>query len=292
MAPKTIAWLSSRSHPPVPLAEGTKVLLGRGQDCGLVLDHSAVSRRHAGLQVHGGRILLVDLGSSNGTLVNSRRVTQTLELRIGDRIELGPFELTVSPAQQASKKEKDKLGLSDTKEFVPSAATDLSGRIGKVGLAEILQVIELYEKTGTLKVESPDAVGELVVVQGKPRTARFGTATDQAAVLRIIRLQSGTFNFVANVDERVRTTMSTTLSSLVMEAARMDDEFRRSRERHVDSEVKSFFDLHELLPPLPGDDAEKTRVVSRLRVCASCKQKVDGLRETCERCGAPFRTRR
>ena len=53
-------------------------MLGRGTDCDLRLVDPGVSRHHAELRVEDGEVVLVDLGSTNGTFVNGqpvRRVT-------------------------------------------------------------------------------------------------------------------------------------------------------------------------------------------------------------------------
>jgi pSer/pThr/pTyr-binding forkhead associated (FHA) protein len=71
----------------IPL--GTDVIhIGRGLSADLRLDESSVSRRHAILvpRVSGARIL--DDRSSNGTLVNGRRVQQA-DLSDGDVIVIG-----------------------------------------------------------------------------------------------------------------------------------------------------------------------------------------------------------
>ena len=68
------------------------LLIGRSSACQLVLADDTVSRRHAELRAEGGRWLLRDLGSSNGTYVNGRRVIEA-EVRPGDLLHLGGAEI-------------------------------------------------------------------------------------------------------------------------------------------------------------------------------------------------------
>jgi ABC-type multidrug transport system ATPase subunit len=76
----------------MPIGQGGVIGRVVGQ-ADFVLDHPHVSRRHARLSVDGGRAFLHDLGSANGTFVNGRRLTRQVELRRGDRIDIGPFSL-------------------------------------------------------------------------------------------------------------------------------------------------------------------------------------------------------
>lgn len=62
--------------------------IGRALDNDLVLEGRAISRHHAQLQLVQGRPCLLDLGSSNGTLLNGRRITETV-LKDGDAVSLG-----------------------------------------------------------------------------------------------------------------------------------------------------------------------------------------------------------
>lgn len=62
--------------------------LGRSSRCAITLADDTVSRHHATLRRREGRWYLVDLGSSNGTWVNDRRVFDA-EVRAGDEVRLG-----------------------------------------------------------------------------------------------------------------------------------------------------------------------------------------------------------
>jgi pSer/pThr/pTyr-binding forkhead associated (FHA) protein len=66
--------------------------IGRADDQVVVLDDPSVSRRHAEIRVVGAEAHLVDVGSSNGVVVNDQRVGATA-LADGDVIRLGGCEL-------------------------------------------------------------------------------------------------------------------------------------------------------------------------------------------------------
>jgi hypothetical protein len=63
-------------------------ILGRGTDCDLRLVDPGVSRHHAELRVEDGEVVLVDLGSTNGTFVNGQPVRR-VTLTDGTRVTLG-----------------------------------------------------------------------------------------------------------------------------------------------------------------------------------------------------------
>jgi two-component system, cell cycle response regulator len=68
-----------------------EVILGRGADVHIVLDADSVSRRHARVKLaaeSGAGFVLEDLGSTNGSYVNDRRVERAL-LKDGDIIRIG-----------------------------------------------------------------------------------------------------------------------------------------------------------------------------------------------------------
>jgi hypothetical protein len=69
--------------------------LGRSLDCRLLLDTPEVSRNHAEILWSGGKFVVNDLGSKNGTRVNGQRI-DTAELSHGDVIEIGAWRLVFS----------------------------------------------------------------------------------------------------------------------------------------------------------------------------------------------------
>lgn len=77
-----------------PLAGGQSWAIGRGDGCTVMLDSRSVSRLHALIQrKDAGDLALVDLGSRNGSFVNSRRVSFPVVLNDKDRLVFGDQEL-------------------------------------------------------------------------------------------------------------------------------------------------------------------------------------------------------
>jgi len=66
------------------------VMVGRDRWCHVRLNSPQVSRRHCSLTVDGDGVLVLDLGSTNGTRINGRRVGQAL-LHPGDELWIAHY---------------------------------------------------------------------------------------------------------------------------------------------------------------------------------------------------------
>ena len=90
--PALAAWLDlGERHFPLV---GKTFSLGRAKDNNVVFVSPKVSRRHAIVHAQGGsEFSLVDLGSSNGTHLNGRRIIQPTNLNHGDVIQIGEQSL-------------------------------------------------------------------------------------------------------------------------------------------------------------------------------------------------------
>jgi hypothetical protein len=71
-----------------------ELLVGRHDQCDVMVGHPTVSRRHARLTFRDGHWVLRDLNSTNGTRVNGARVVRC-RLEPGDRLSLGSAQLLV-----------------------------------------------------------------------------------------------------------------------------------------------------------------------------------------------------
>ena len=55
----------------------------------ITIEDPEISRRHAEVRMAGGDLEVEDLGSTNGTYLNRRKVTSASAVQKGDRIKIG-----------------------------------------------------------------------------------------------------------------------------------------------------------------------------------------------------------
>lgn len=70
-------------------------VLGRSDEADIVIDDPYASEFHLRLVAQEGGLTLHDLGSTNGTYLNGRRVTAPTELRRGDAVQVGKTVMEV-----------------------------------------------------------------------------------------------------------------------------------------------------------------------------------------------------
>jgi pSer/pThr/pTyr-binding forkhead associated (FHA) protein len=71
--------------------------VGRAAGCQVTLDDSYVSQLHARVFTKDGTFHVEDLGSTNGTYLNTRKVTGPMAVKRGDRLKIGATVLEVRP---------------------------------------------------------------------------------------------------------------------------------------------------------------------------------------------------
>ena len=69
--------------------EGDQLTIGRDSTNGVAINDAEISRKHARLTFQGGKYVLEDLGSTNGSFVNGQRLAGPVVLKPGDVVSLG-----------------------------------------------------------------------------------------------------------------------------------------------------------------------------------------------------------
>ena len=194
--------------------------IGRDPDNEVVIDDEGVSRRHARIEKRNGRLLLMDVGSKNGTLINDAEVSSIVELKTGDRIKVGStiFKYLTASDLEASLHEQifvstttDELtGLRSKRFLNDELARELSrARRYNRQLSLLMIDVDNFKSVNdqhghqmgdvTLRVIAQTIVGCL---RGVDTAARFGG--EEVVVL----LPESRIEEAATVAERVRTAVA------------------------------------------------------------------------------------
>lgn len=146
--------------------EGEQLTIGRKADNDLVIDNPAVSGHHAKVARVQAVYFLEDLGSTNGTFINEKKVDKK-QLRDGDRVTIGKHVLlfedevkadAVAPAVPAGDLDKTMILDTQRQRELLRAEQTLSGQTKKERLG-LLQVVS----GGTEKKEYP-LTGRLAII--------------------------------------------------------------------------------------------------------------------------------
>jgi DNA-binding response OmpR family regulator len=121
-----------------------------------VIPNKRVSREHARLHRQGRRLVLTDLGSTNGTFLNSERVLAPVEVRDGDRVSIGDVVLTLhDPERTYLETPRPELEVD-----VQAGIVRVDGRVVELSPRESALVTYLYEQRG--EICSRDDIGSTV----------------------------------------------------------------------------------------------------------------------------------
>jgi len=69
--------------------------IGRTIGCDIIIDDVSMSRKHAMITVSAGKVMIKDLGSSNGTSIDKKRISSEIEITPSSNIRLGMVEVKI-----------------------------------------------------------------------------------------------------------------------------------------------------------------------------------------------------
>ncbi|MEW6305208.1 MAG: adenylate/guanylate cyclase domain-containing protein [Verrucomicrobiota bacterium] len=157
-------WLETPAGDKIPIQGHCS--LGREAGNRIVLPGKLVSRKHALIHVQGkDEAILVDLGSSNGTLLNGRRIRMPVELKDQDKLEIGqnvftfrtgvntdatthPAETTSYATIKAIRSADLWLLIADIEKFTPLSQSMPGDQLGKLVGRWIASCKEIIERHG------------------------------------------------------------------------------------------------------------------------------------------------
>lgn len=248
-----------------------RVYVGTSETCHLRLDDRAVSRRHLALQVHGGRLRVTDLGSTNGTHLDGTAILEAYAAP-GAMLSAGTTRLLVSTSMAEDPHEPPMAASFGRLIGASPLMRRLYPLLERLAASDVPVLVEGEPGTGkelvaeVLHERGPRACGPFVVVDASTR----GDADAGAALFgpdgAFERARGGTL-LVDHVSELVPATQLRLLRAMHAEpASRRGPRIVATTRRNLDRDVETgtfredlFFELvvgYLELPPLRsrGDD--------------------------------------
>src|SRR5918992_4509584 len=139
-------------EPSVVKLDKRKLTIGRSSRNDICIGDPFASRLHAELRSEGEQVLLVDMGSANGTYLNGQRVSGTVKLEVGDLVRIGETEIEYASGDQAM--------LSGATVFLsgPAAAAlpadTITSPISKRATSDLLSSIQSGAISGEMRLPS------------------------------------------------------------------------------------------------------------------------------------------
>jgi pSer/pThr/pTyr-binding forkhead associated (FHA) protein len=155
MLPLTCPYLldpAGKEHPIL----NAETIIGRAIESDIVVVDKRVSREHARIRREGRKLLLEDLGSTNGTCLNQQRVTAPAILRDGDRLLVGDVQFTFhDPDTTTRETPTPELEIN-----LAAGAVRVNRLLVNLSPKEFALLAHLYQHRG--KVCSKDEIGAAV----------------------------------------------------------------------------------------------------------------------------------
>jgi pSer/pThr/pTyr-binding forkhead associated (FHA) protein len=235
-----------------PLRWGREIIAGRSGEIDMILAEDMVSRRHARIFPEQNRLLIQDLGSTNGTFVNGQKVSEAY-LREGDTVLIGTSILKVVPHQDRGQSDAEiRRSLYDIAARRPNQTTSaLQGNIEEIPLVDLLQMFSTSKKSGVLAIRGP-GVGKIYLRDGQIYFASIDDNLEAGplkSMYRLLTWKRGSFELGPASRQEFPEEIEGSTEGILMEGLRQMDELRRI-EKDVPPIIATLRLATPLNPPL------------------------------------------
>ncbi len=216
-----------------PLKPEKQVVIGRSSDLDMVLVEDMVSRKHAKITVASGKVIIEDLGSTNGTFVNGEKIKQA-RLKEGDRILIGTsiLKLVAQGSQEGLDDAEVRAKLEEAARASAarqSKSSSMTGKIEEIPLPDLLQLFHTSKKNGVLLVRG-DHEAKIYMRQGRVYYAVIDENHDlgpQKSFFRLLSWEHGDFELLPPDEQSFMIELEESTEALLMEGLRQLDEIRQ-----------------------------------------------------------------
>ena len=216
-----------------PLKPEKQVVIGRSSDLDMVLVEDMVSRKHAKITIASGKVVIEDLGSTNGTFVNGEKIKQS-RLKEGDRILIGTsiLKLVAQGSQEGLDDAAVRAKLEEAaaaSEARQSKASSMTGKIEEIPLPDLLQLFHTSKKNGVLDIRA-EREAKIYMRQGRVYYAVIDDQHDlgpQKSFFRLLTWETGDFELQPPDEQSFMIELEESTEALLMEGLRQLDELRQ-----------------------------------------------------------------
>ena len=135
---------------------GEVTMIGRAVENAIVVSSKRISREHACVRLEGWRVILEDLGSTNGTFLNGQRISEPVQLRDGDQIKVGDVQFVFRDPEVTY---QDTM-LPELEMDIPAGLVRVNRQVVALAPKEFELLAYLFSRTGL--VCSKDEIGTAV----------------------------------------------------------------------------------------------------------------------------------
>lgn len=229
-----------------------EIVIGRGGELDIVLVEDMVSRKHAKITTQQGKIVIQDLGSTNGTFVNGEKIKRA-RLKEGDRVLIGTSILKLISADDAKNQiTGSREQVNATLEAISRSSagkTDVTkGEIADLPLPDVLTLISSNKKSGVLEVKGENDEGRVYFKGGKIFYAILNDNEELGptkAVFRMVTFETGSYELKGPTDEEFMLELEVPTDQLVADAVREMNELNALK-----PELPEIEDMLMLVKPL------------------------------------------
>ena len=217
------------------LRAGQILFAGRSSSTDIFLDENLVSRRHAKFAWVNDEVKVQDLGSTNGTFVNGRKVLSAT-IKSGDKVQIGQTLMKVYFSDDPTADLSAIYALTDAfrERAEPSAQAQprkktFQGNLALMALPELLQMMAANRSTGILELTRENLAGRIYCKDGKLQYAVLGPVECEKAVFRMLAWKDADFEFRPETfdAEKFARQVSMSLENVLMEGFRQMDELEK-----------------------------------------------------------------
>ena len=216
-----------------PLPGEKEIVIGRGGELDIVLVEDMVSRKHAKITTQGGKIVIQDLGSTNGTFVNGEKIKRA-RLKEGDRVLIGTSILKLIAAADAKNqltgsREQVNATLEAISRSTANKTDVTKGEIAELPLPDVLTLISSNKKSGVLEVKGEDNEGRVYFKAGRIFYAILNDNEDLGptkALFRMVSFETGRYELKPATDEEFMLELEVPTDQLVADAVREMNELK------------------------------------------------------------------